>query len=234
MAATQLHAGSILGTVTLDTEPGWSGLGGGEFTAFTGTGPSYVGNYASSATYTSGSSTGFDTFCVETGVTFSPGTKYYYSLGQVAAPGSTPSSTGAGVTLTAGAAWLYYEFAKGALTGFNYTDQTTRTTDDNLLQSAIWMLQNAQTDGNYGAYQPVTTSDNSYYKAAITQYGSLAGAEAANANASVQILQMWTGTDMTAGEAAQNQLVLVPDGGMTVALLGGALVGLQALRRKLA
>ena len=73
----------------------------------------------------------------------------------------------------------------------------------------------------------------------------MANADVANNGTyDVEILQMWDGTPGVSANAAQNQLVLaknggpiphppVPDGGMTIMLLGGALVGLGAMRRKL-
>ena len=225
MGATQLHAGSIIGTVTLDADSGvYPGIGGGEFTAVTQTGPSYINNYAADATY----SGGFETFCLETGVDFTPGTTYYYSLGNVTQPVPV-TGTGSATPLSAGAAWLYSEFAKGTLSGFDYTYGSTRQGDDNLLQSAIWAFQGQ----SYGSY-PYGGAGNTYYDEAVTALGGVTAATANYTGTSVEILQMWTGTDMSSGEAAQNQLVLVPDGGLTVALLGFALVGLQGLRRKLA
>lgn len=226
MAASLPMAGNVAkaDTVTL-SQGSYSYSVGGEFTAVTSA--NFLGNgYVSSTEVNSG----FQTFCIETGVDFSPGTQYYYSLGQTAQPLSSGGS-GSGLNLTAGAAYLYYEFATGQLVGYDYINPSARLADAGLLQAAIWYLQGGQT---YGGYVNPSISDDPFYDLAI-----------ANANSSylsyVDVLEMWVDSGDTV--AAQNQLVLtgtgptpspsVPDGGMTIVLLGGALVGLQTLRRKL-
>lgn len=235
-------------TVTLDAYSGvYPGLGGGEFTAYTSV--DYLGNYAASAQYDGG----FQTFCIETGVDFTPGnspwnnnTPYYYTLGTVSQPLSG-GGTGSATSLSLGAAFLYYEFATGNLDNlenniFNYTYGSARQSDDNLLQAAIWAFQGGQ---SYSGY-PNGGAGNPFYNLAVNDLTAL-GLVASNPNDgtySVQILQMWTqAPNGQLGTAAQNQLVLtgdtgptpspVPDGGTTAILLGGALTGLAALRRKL-
>ena len=210
--------------VMVDTIPNYyTGNGGGEFTAYTTPG-SFLGNYAPGAIVNQG----FETFCMETGVEFSPGATYYYTLGNMTQP-TSGGGQGSGLNLTAGVADLYYQFAKGTLVGFDYTDLSVgggRQTDADLLQSAIWLLQGGQTFGSY------PSGNNKFLTEAILLAGgTLADAEADYTGSTVQILQLWSNSDDTG--AAQNQLVLVPDGGLTVSLLGGALIGLQVLRRKL-
>ena len=208
-------------TVMLDAiSPYYTGMGGGEFTAYT-LPNTFVGNYAPGAQV----SGGFETFCMETGVEFSPGTTYYYTLGYFTKPDpGNAQQAGSGLALTQGAAYLYYLFGKGNLGGFDYTPGSGRATDDNLLQAAIWAFQGGQSLGTY----PSGVVGNPYYADATNHLGS--AAFDAYTGTSVQVLQVWTNPNDTG--PAQNQLVLVPDGGLTVALLGGALVGLQMLRRK--
>jgi hypothetical protein len=231
MAVTMVNANpTIVGSVELYAWSGvYPGLGGGEFTAHTT--QNYIKNYASVATYAGG----FATFCIETGVDFTPknwgGPTYSYSLGNVAQP-LTPANGGRGASLSAGTAWLYSQFAIGKLAGFHWTYGSDRQSDDNLLQAAIWTLQGGQTYSTYGSLSPATVVNNIFYKAAVDALGSVDNADAAYTGTSVKILQMWVNSDGTV--AAQNQLVYVPDGGMTAALLGGTLFGLQMLRRKLA
>ena len=219
MAVTVVKASP--NTVILDTTTYYPGLGGGEFTAYTS--QDFLGNYAAPAIVAGG----FETFCMETGVEFSPGTSYYYTLGTITQPTPGLASQGSGLALTQGAAYLYYQFGKGLLSGFDYTG-AGRMADDNLLQAAIWALQGGQ---SYGGYPTPITSNQFYNDAIAASGGSLTDAEGAYTGSAVKVLQVWTNPDDTG--AAQNQLVLVPDGGLTVALLGGALIGLQALRRKL-
>lgn len=223
----------IVGTVQLDAEPGvYPGLGGGEFTAYTS--QNFAQNYATVATYNGG----FETFCLETGEDFTPnnwgGPTYYYSLGSTAQPLSG-GGAGSGLPLTAGAAWLYQEFATGGLSsyGFDYTYGTDRQSDDNLLQAAIWALQGGQT---YSGYPSVDSTENGnpFYIDAINALGANVATNA-YAGSSVEVLQLWDNPDGTG--PAQNQLVYVPDGGGTVGLLGIGLMGVflvQFRRRKLA
>jgi hypothetical protein len=220
MTATMVRANP--NTVVLDTTSYYPGLGGGEFTAYTLPG-TFLGNYAPVAQAYGG----FETFCMETGVEFSPGTLYYYTLGNITQPTPGLASQGSGLALTQGAAYLYYQFGKGLLSGFDYTG-AGRMADDNLLQAAIWALQGGQ---SYGGYPTPITGNQFYNDAIAASGGSLTDAEGAYTGSAVKVLQVWMNADDTG--AAQNQLVLVPDGGLTVALLGGALIGLQALRRKL-
>lgn len=216
---------------------------GGEFTAITS--QNFLGNgYVAETEETVHGVTGFQTFCVETGVPFSPGTQYSYELGSSTA--SDGGLAGSGIPLSIGAAFLYYEFATGNLTGYNYgnTDisksNPSRLTDAGLLQAAIWYFQGKQTypgfDGSKN--EPSITSDPFYILAIDALGGTLADALAANDGTyGVEILQLMNGD-----HPAQAQLVLtpppppvprVPDGGTTVMLLGGALAGLQILRRTL-
>ncbi len=256
MAGTVANAGNV-GTVVLNAFSGiYPNQGGGEFTAYTA--PSLIAaNYSTEALINNqgtwnGTTQGFETFCIEVGVDFTPGNwgnnnPYYYTEGLTAQPLSGPSTGGSGSNraLSKGAAWLYFEFATGNLGSFAYTYGSGRESDDNLLQAAIWAFQGGQTYGSYPSLTDTENGSNPFYNAAIGQFGDLAGADAAYSGGGVDILQLWSSynpiTDTYSG-AAQNQLVLtgnpftphpVPDGGTTLILLGGALAGLRALRRKL-
>jgi hypothetical protein len=207
-------------TVMLDATSYYPGLGGGEFTAYT-LPDTFLGNYAPVAQAYGG----FETFCMETGVEFSPGTLYYYTLGDVTQPTPGNAQQGSGLALSQGAAYLYYQFGKGLLGDFDYAPGSGRQADDNLLQAAIWAFQGGQ---SYGGY-PTPITSNKFYIDALNALGT--NVVNAYTGSSVAVLQVWENPDDTG--AAQNQLVLVPDGGLTVSLLGGALIGLQLLRRKL-
>jgi hypothetical protein len=206
-------------TVMLDATSYYPGLGGGEFTAYT-LPDTFLGNYAPVAQAYGG----FETFCMETGVEFSPGTLYYYTLGDVTQPTPGNAQQGSGLALSQGAAYLYYQFGKGLLGDFDYAPGSGRQADDNLLQAAIWAFQGGQ---SYGGY-PTPITSNKFYIDALNALGT--NVVNAYTGSSVAVLQVWENPDDTG--AAQNQLVLVPDGGLTVSLLGGALIGLRLLRRK--
>ena len=238
MAATVTKA---VNTVTL-YKGSYSYSVGGEFTAVTS--PNNLSYYSSSAERSVNvggkTVTGFETFCIETGVAFSPGKQYTYTT-----PSKTAADNGAagsGLALSVGAAFLYYEFGTGNLTGYNYSNtkisssNPSRLSDAGLLQAAIWYFQGEQTysgfDGSKG--NPAITSDP-FYLLAISTFGTLANAMVAYTGTAVEIMQLWNGST-----PAQAQLVLtgtqptwntppsrpVPDGGMTAALLGMGLAGM--------
>jgi hypothetical protein len=160
-------------------------------------------------------------------VDFNANQPYAYTFGDVS---QGAPATGAGLALTQGAAWLYYQFAAAgqSLAGFDYTG-SGRGADDDKLQAAIWALQGGQT---YGNYTVPTVSNNVFYQEVIDRFGSLTAAEATYTGNAVKFLQMWDASD----NAAQNQLVLVsdaevvpttvPDGGLAAGLLGLGLFGL--------
>jgi hypothetical protein len=227
---------AMANTVTL-YQGNYSYSVGGEFTAVTS--QNFLGDgYVSSTEQVAGGQTGFQTFCIETGVDFTPGTPYTYTLGNSTAPDS--GAAGSGLNLSVGTAYLYYEFATGNLTGYNYANTglgLSRNSDAGLLQAAIWALQGGQT---YSGYAVPTISNNSYYAAALAYCNSLGiSATSVYDGSSVDILQLWVNSNDT--DPAQNQLVLtgngwsVPDGGMTVMLLGVAIIVMflfQSLYRK--
>jgi hypothetical protein len=146
-------------------------------------------------------------------VDFNPGQTYTYSLGSV---------DSRGVALTEGAAYLYSQFSKGTLTGYDYTDTATRNTDASELQAAIWWFQGEQTFSGYPS-----PTNNIFYKEAITALGSANADSPENGKFGVEVLQMWDGTT-----PAQNQMVLVPDNGATAELFAVGLMALGLVRRR--
>jgi hypothetical protein len=204
---------------------------GGEFTALA---PSLgvPAGYSSLATLSVNGVTGFETFCVEDQVDFSVGTTYYYT------EGSTLQQTGAGVKdqLTVGVAWLYEQFATGALSseGYNYTNAATRLIDAGELQSTLWYLQGEPADSNVFPNQP----DDPFTTLVINEFGSLAAAQAAATpdEFGVQVLEL-TSSPGDAGTVAQDQLIYttpvsVADGGTTIGLLAISLLPLVFFRRR--
>jgi hypothetical protein len=161
------------------------------------------------ATVTGGLAAGsFNTWCVQTTVTFSPGSTYDYQLVQ------TDSN---GTNLARGTAWLYNQFLNGGLT-------VADSADAGLFQSAIWFLQ-GQT---YPGFLYNGGTGNKYYDEASTALGSSL-TSASNGAYGVSIMQLRDAN----GGPAQAQLARVPDGGTTIALLGAALMAIAAFRRRL-
>jgi hypothetical protein len=208
-------------TLVLDYGTHHSGVGG-EFNAYTPfLNPVSIG-YASAAMANVGSGgTGFETFCVEYNEHFNPGHTYTYAISNAALLGG---NGGPSDPLSKGSAWLYSNFAHD--TSFDgFVTYLHTNTDAGLLQTALWWLENE----NGLSYDPL----NKFEVAVVAKFGSDVNAMADNAHFgySVGVLNLWINPDFTG--FVQDQLVLVPDSGTTVMLLGLALVGLFAAGRKL-
>jgi hypothetical protein len=110
--------------------------------------------------------------------------------GSVVGFGGDPVSKGTG--------WLYSQFARGVLTGYNYnTTSDARMISAALLQNAIWWLEREGT-----AY----TSSNIFMLAAYNYFGGEAAARAdGGATYGVSAINLWKGNDPTTMRA-QDQL----------------------------
>jgi hypothetical protein len=199
---------------------------GGEFNIFSADSalnPVTLGYSPAFATMANvGPGMGFETFCVEDNEVFSPGGTYYYQIGQVADAG------GAGGPhpdpLSLGAAWLYLNFAHGTLAGYNYTIGALGNASAADLQNTIWWLEEEAADPGSG---------NIFRNLVVSQFGSVANARADNNGFfGVGILNLWANPNNTGN--AQDQLVLVPDGGTTASLLGVGLLGIFLGYRRVA
>jgi hypothetical protein len=151
-----------------------------------------------------------------------------------------------GDQISVGTAWLYSHFAQGTLnvppvSGFgDYFSAVnpTRANEALKLQQAIWKLE--------GEDNTATTANNAYYAAAVNQFGGVEANAQANASAGylgVYVLNNWktaaarnlwvsSGTITESAKAQDFLYFRVPDGGATILLLGVALAGLGALRRR--
>ena len=233
-------APAVMASTVVLTQGPYSYSDGGEFTAVTT--PTIVNLGAYSSYTRSGNS--FQTFCVQTGTEFQPGDTYDYTVSLISLGG--PGYPGQSVTLgnqysyplSEGAAWLYSQFARGTLANYDFSNASSdRQTDAGELQAAIWALQGGQSL----SYYPNGGPGNTYYNEAATALGAnvdVAATLSTDFGVEIMNLTQYNGGDNGPGYY-QNQLVLVPpsptpsvpDGGLTVALLGGALFGLQGLRR---
>jgi hypothetical protein len=139
---------------------------------------------------------GFDTFCVEAGISSQDDVWYWYTLSD---------TDSLGRPLTEGAAYLYSEFAQGELQGYNYTDPTERCIDAGELQSALWALQGNQ----FGTpVFPTGHSGNPFFDLAVATLGSENITAPNDGRFDVEVLQLW-GPGHT---MIQNQLVLESTG----------------------
>ena len=178
--------------------------------------------YAPETIYNAGHpNTGFETFCVEINEHFTPGSSYYYGISQGAINGGV--SGGNPDPISKGTAWLYMNFATGTLAaqGYDYSTGAGGNASAAALQATIWWLEGEGTDPG-----------NIFSIAVTNQFGNATNAMLdANGLYGVGVLNLWADSNHT--QFAQDQLMLVPDGGSTVMLLGLGLLGLFVGRWKL-
>jgi hypothetical protein len=164
---------------------------------------------------------------------------------------SSPNPQG-GTPLSEGAAFLYYEFATGGLgvnynyanTGINSTGSNSRQNEAGELQIAIWYFMGELTVSS-GMFSSLPFSLPAGMSSEVSSDPFITLAENALGNGNttngytdailangvggtdygVAIMQLTTPGN--SNEANQNQLILtVPDGGITLAMLGMGLAGL--------
>jgi len=179
-------------------------------------------------------STSFQTFCIEIFNEFSPGSSYVYTLGQ-----TTHNNPAGASPLKLGTAWLFNQFENGAFGGVNVGGQYFLTpTQAGQLQAALWYFQSQGSNPNGQFGNPVQTWNNGlptvlspagqgdiYTDMALAALGSSANAFTASAGAyGVSVIEEVNGQDW---------LTRVPDGGLTVMLLGIALSSLSLVSRKI-
>jgi len=122
-----------------------SGFDGGEFTITPSSDWDWVlGLYDSKAQVTGEPDT-FQTFCIETNEYISTG-YYNVAFSNMAKVNNKDTNKGyidglGGDPLSVGAAWLYHEFQKGTLDGYDYNKNAGRGDDAKKLQETIWWLE---------------------------------------------------------------------------------------------
>ncbi|MDX2481784.1 MAG: PEP-CTERM sorting domain-containing protein [Desulfuromusa sp.] len=146
----------------------------------------------------------FNTFCVEEGVYFNPGSKYTATIDD----GIKGTKDGGIIeTLHGGTKYLYWNFVQGTLTGFSYDSSNVSA-----LQNAFWLLQGDLVD-----------STNSFYTLAIAH-------AAEGAAYDVKVMNLWDGTAAKQSQLIANAPVPEP---ATMVLLGSGLIGLALYRRRM-
>jgi hypothetical protein len=256
VATTSVFADQVR---TVDNYGPYQTGSGGEFTLqilSSNVGPamvSYLSHYASVALNqyagsvpSSPTTPNFQTFCVEGSEFIYPNTVFDVSLGQI-----TQFGGGNPKNLTIGAAYLYYAFSKGLFNGvgimpaydyanaFNLAFPNGRDTSAGQLQNAIWWLM--------GQESQVYTASNPYEYLVQNHIANPFAYNSSLANPiSVSVLSLWATTPDQlshvgdANYARQDQLILtgdqgfnlVPDGGLTVAMLGFAFSTLAFFSRR--
>jgi hypothetical protein len=202
----------VAGTLTIDRLPGTYSGNGGEF------------NITIDITFTKADGTSvtldeyeFQSFCIEKDeyVTI-PGTyNVTVNANEQAIGGGV--NTNSGDTLSVGAAYLYSLFARGVLQYYNYADGPNNVTSAGNLQNALWMLE-----------EEISLDTSNIYINYLLKHGFTESSMVANASYGqygVYVLNL--------GTSNQDQLIYVPDGGLTVMLLGLGIGGLTLISRKL-
>ncbi len=174
----------------------------------------------------------FQTFCIEIFNTFSPGTGYSYVL-QQDTHGTPSDAQPPASPLKLGTAWLFNQFVTGGLAddGYNHTPEAAGE-----LQAALWYFQSQGRNPN-GAFDKWGNGTpgpgygfDSYTALAIQALGGVDNAFAPSAGEyGVAVIHLDGGQDWLANVPGGN----VPDGGLTITLLGMALAGLGIARQKI-
>ena len=205
---------------------GYSTYPGGEFTLSFDATPLDT-TYYDPSTKNQFDSPSFQTFCIEhLEYTTQQG---LYQVNTKAVMGGNPPN---GDVISAGTAWLYSQFASKNLGDYDYTPGSGREVDAGILQNAIWYLE--------GEISLAVPANNKFLADLVSEGGfsSIASAKAtdnADGGYGVWVVNITT----KASALGQDQLYYnkgldIPDGGLTVMLLGLGLTGLSLIRRKIA
>lgn len=202
--------------ITIFQTPNASGGAGGEFTIGVDTALlKYKALYSDKVS----SANSFQSFCLEN---WNPAEATWsgsadYTINSYAINGGGGATDGKDI-ISIGTAWLYQQFAKGTLDGYDYTLGTGRSDDAIALQKAFWWLEN-ENGGDY---------NSEFISKAILGLG-LAGSisdiqtalRANNTIYAVAVINPYQGSTLR-----QSQLILVPvPGALILASLGTGFVG---------
>lgn len=201
---------------------------GGEFVVELGTGWTYdvLFLYDEATKNEASYNDSFQTFCVESETYLAEsGHEYTAVLNTYAELGDGGSVNGED-ELSQGAAYLYYQFAKGQLTGYEYTPGSTRAADAKELQKAIWALED-ETGFSYS--YSAGGSGNEFYDLAYLAFGGVeSDLYVDNLQTDGSLLYPVMVMNLTGSPESQDQLVLIPvPAAMLLGLLGLGAAGIK-------
>ncbi|MGE3311842.1 MAG: hypothetical protein AB7O66_17895 [Limisphaerales bacterium] len=176
-----------------------------------------------------GGSPDFYTFCLEKNEGLAFGVTYDYTLGTAAMAGGLGG--GNPDPVSAGTSFLYQRFLNETLPGYSFATSTpaeraARAASGRDLQNAIWGLENEQ----------AVDLANPFIAQVVAAFGSIAAAMADATSGAIGVLNPTDPSQATTSPLYRRQSVLInlPDNGTAAMMLGGSLMLVGLVRRRMA